>query len=194
MAYDKLVLHPQHPRAILHDPARLLDALRSKGLIGGSFGWHGENHYAAGPSFGELVRFRKTAQPHARELHVSLSETAEDPAFLGGSHARPPRCPACRGILSDWRVQLRVWRRDHRRTWNCARCGGGVEVQELDWARTGGIARYSLDLWGIRHGAAAPSAELLALLERVTLEKWNYFYYRLGPDPTRSVGSRLQPS
>jgi hypothetical protein len=67
-------------------------------------------------------------------------------------------------------------------------------VQKLDWAHTGGIARYSLDLWGIRQGAAAPSAELLALLERVTLEKWNYFYYRLGPDPTRSVRSRLQPS
>lgn len=195
MAYDKLVLHPQHPRAILHDPALLLDALRSRGLIAGSFGWHGENHYAAGPSFGDLVRFKRFVEPEARELHVSLSETAEDPAFLGGACAQPPRCPACRGILSDWRAQLRVWRREnHRRTWSCARCGTGVEVQKLDWAHTGGIARYSLDLWGIRQGAAIPSAELLALLERVTLEEWNYFYYRLGTDLTQGVRSRVQPS
>ena len=195
MANDKLVLHPQDPWAILHDPALLLEALRSRGLIGGSFGWHGENHYAAGPRFGELVRFKRFAEPEGRELHVSLSETVEDPAFLGATSTQPPHCPACRGIFSDWRAQLLAWRReDHRRRWTCARCGKGVEVHQLDWAHTGGLARYSLDLWGIRQSAAIPSAELLSLLERVTLEEWNYFYHWLGTDPARRVQSRVQPS
>jgi hypothetical protein len=195
MPYDKLVLHPQDPRAILQDPALLLDALRSRGLIGGPLVWHGESHYAAGPSFGELIqfRFKGFAKPAARELHVSLSETAEDPEFLGGSHVQTPRCPECRGIVTDWRAQLRAWRRDHRRTWDCARCGRGVEVQKLDWAHTGGIARYSLDLWGIPPAVAVPSAELLALLRRLTLEEWNYFYYRLGTESTQSVLPRVQP-
>lgn len=195
MADDKLVLHPQNPWAILHDPALLLDALRSRGLIGGSFCWYGENHCATGPCFGDLVLFRRFAEPEGRELHISLSETAEEPAFLGATYAQPPRCPACRGNVSDWRAQLLAWRREnHRRTWTCPRCGRGVEVHRLDWTHTGGIARYSLDIWGIRQGAAIPSAELLALLERVTLEPWNYFYYRLGTDPTGRVQSRVQPS
>jgi hypothetical protein len=195
MADDKLVLHPQDPRAILHDPTLVLDALRSSGLIGGSFGWYGENHYAAGPRYRELVLFRRFAEPEERELHVSLSETSEEPAFLGATYAQPPFCPGCRGVFPDWRAQILAWQRDnYRRPWNCARCGNGVEVSRLDWAHTGGIARYSLDLWGIRQGAAIPSAGLLGLLERVTLEQWNYFYYRLGNNPAPRVPPRVQPS
>jgi hypothetical protein len=195
MAYDKLVLHPQDPRAILQDPAHLLDALRSRGLIGGPLVWNGESHYAPGARFEELIqfRFKGFAKPEARELHVSLSETAEDPEFLGGSNAQTPHCPECRGIVSDWKVQLRTWRRDHRGTWDCARCGRGVEVENLDWAHTGGIARYSVDLWGIPPAVAVPSVELLAFLQRTTLQEWSYFYYRLGTDSTRSVRSRVQP-
>jgi hypothetical protein len=68
-----------------------------------------------------------------------------------------------------------------------------VEVQHLDWAHTGGIARYSLDVWGVRQGTARPSDELLALLKRVTFEEWNYFYYRLGEDSTRGLQAGLHP-
>ena len=195
MAYDKLVLHPQNPRAILHDPPRVLDALRSKGLIGSSFGWSGENHYAPGPRYRELVLFKKFAEPEERELHVSLSETSEEPTFLGASYAQPPHCPACRSLFADWRAQLLAWHRaGHPALWTCARCRRRVEVRDLDWVHTGGIARYSLDLWGILQGAAIPSAELLSLLERLTVERWNYFYYRLGTEPLARVPSRVQPS
>jgi hypothetical protein len=53
-----------------------------------------------------------------------------------------------------------------------------MEVQDLVWGSTGGIARYSLDVWGIPEGDAVPSPELLALLERETFEAWRHFYYR----------------
>jgi hypothetical protein len=195
MAFDKLVLHPTNPWAILHDPDLLLDALRERGLIGGAFGWNGENHHAAGPRYRELVLFRRFGEPEEGELHVSLAETTEEPCFLGAAYAQPPYCPGCRGTYRDWRNQLLDWQRNGcRRPWTCARCGRRVEVRHLDWARTGGIARYSLDLWGIRRGAAIPSAELLGLLERLTREAWSYFYYRLGADPTSRLPSRVQPS
>jgi hypothetical protein len=195
MAYEKLVLHPQNPRAILHDPATLLDALRAKGLIRGSFGWNGENHYTPGPRYRELVLFRKFAEPAEGELHVSVSETAEEPAFLGASHAQPPHCPACRSPIRDWREQLLAWNRaGHPALWTCGRCRRRVAVRDLDWAHTGGIARYSLDLWGIGQGAAIPSAELLCLLEGLTIERWNYFYYRLGTELAVGLPSRVQPS
>ncbi len=190
MPDEKLVLHPSNPWAILHDPSLLLDALRSGGLIGGSVPWYGEIHYAMGPRFHELVLFKKLAPSDVSQVHVSLSETAESPEFLGASQTRPPLCPRCRAFVPDWMAQLQALRHEgRRRPWSCSRCGQGADIGELDWAHTGGVARYSLDLWGIHHGAAVPSPELLNLLERTTLERWNYFYYRLGLD---SAG-RAQP-
>jgi hypothetical protein len=189
MVYEKLVLHPLNPRAILHDPLGLVDALRSRGLIGGSFGRDGEVHYSPGARFEALVRFRAPAGP-GRELHVSLSDTSEEPAFLGATSAPPPLCRACRAYFHDWRAQLASWRREmHRRRWTCPRCGRATEVQELDWGHASGIARYSLDLWGIRRNEADPSPELLELLKEATLETWQYFYYRLSTGPAAAVRS-----
>jgi hypothetical protein len=194
MACEKLVLHPRNAWAILHDPPFLIDALRTMGLIGASFGFDGEIHYAGGPRFRELVVFRRLPEPQGRELHVSLSETAEEPAFLGATQALPPRCRRCGRPLSDWRAQLAAWQRDgRRRPWSCSGCGRLVALHELDWDHTGGIARYSLEVWGIRQHAAVPSAELLAGLERLTLEKWDYFYYRLGADPRPPAQPSARP-
>jgi hypothetical protein len=193
MAYDKLVLHPLNARAILHDPPLLLNALRSTGLIGHSLSWDGEIHYAPGPRFLELVRFRNSDEAQQRELRVSLSETSEEPTFLGATYAQPPLCRSCRGLFFDWRTQLASWRREtHRRPWTCPKCGRATGVHELDWVHTGGIARYSLDLWGIRRNAANPSAELLEVLKRVTLETWEYFYYRLAIDPAPPARSSVR--
>jgi hypothetical protein len=188
MAYEKLVLHPLNSRAILHDPSTLVDGLLEKGLIGGSFDWDGEVHYAAGPRFRKLVLFKRTLERDLPEPHVSISETSEEPEFLGASHARPPRCPWCRGMFGDWRNQLRAWQKDRgRRYWTCTRCRRPVELERLDWDHTGGIARYSLDLWGIRQNAAVPADELLAFLEDATFERWRYFYYQLGTGAPRWI-------
>ena len=195
MAYEKLVLHPLNPRAILHDPHRLLEAVRSTGLIGSSFGRDGEVHYAPGPRFRDLVRFRKPAEAPGRELHVSLSETSEEPALLGATSAPPPACRACRGLFHDWKAQLASWRREmHRGPWTCPRCGRATEVHELDWGHASGIARYSLDLWGIRRDEADPSPELLEVLKRVTLETWQYFYYRLSAGLAPAAACSTAPS
>jgi hypothetical protein len=192
MPDEKLVLHPSNPWAILHDPSLLLDPLRSSGLIGVSVQWYGEIHYAAGPRFHELVQSR-SALPDLPGVHVSLAETTAEPEFLGASNTRPPLCPRCRTFVPDWMAQLQGWRREgRRRPWSCSRCRQAVDVGELDWTHSGGVARYSLDLWGIRHGAAIPSAELLNLLERTTFERWNYFYYRLGLDPTAGAQPRAR--
>ena len=183
MSEKKIVLHPVNPWAILQDPELLIDSLRGAGLIGTSFSHFGDLHYRAGPRFRELVRF-KSAEPSPGSpdsaLHVSLLQTTTEPAFLGGANAQAPQCPECRAPLVDWRTQLVDWQRDTRGyQWLCRKCGKKAQVHQLDWQRSAGISRYSLDLWGISAGEAIPSAELLNSLERQTLESWTYFYYRL---------------
>lgn len=178
-----MVLHPVNPWAILQDPSLLLDALRELGLIGVSFSHFGELHHKEGPRFRELVVFKAPGPPSGRlqpAFHVSLLETTADATFLGAANARPPQCPMCHGRFADWRAQLIEWQRDRRRyAWACPKCGRKLEIQQLDWLGTGGVARYSLDIWGIHEGEAHPSEELLRFVRRQTFEDWTYFYYRL---------------
>jgi hypothetical protein len=111
--------------------------------------------------------------------HVSLLETTNDPSFLGASNTQPPVCPGCESGLADWTAQLGEWHLNKRRyLWACSKCGRRSPVEELDWGATGGVARYSLDLWNIQQNEAAPSMELMSCLERATFESWRYFYYR----------------
>ncbi len=181
MAENKIVLHPVDPWAILQDPSLLLDGLRQRGLVGVAYSHFGELHYKAGPRFRELVAF-KTAPPGGGEqaCHVSLLETMTDADFLGGANVQLPQCPGCQGRFADWRAQLSEWQLDrHRYAWACRKCGRKLRVEQLDWLRTGGVARYALDLWGIREGEAVPSRELEDALRTLTAEAWTYFYYRL---------------
>jgi len=181
VAESKIVLHPVDPWAILQDPFLLLDALREKGLIGAAFSHYGELRYKAGPRFPELVAFKAPAPPGPEPAHhVSVLETMADASFLGGVNVQPPQCPQCRGRFTDWRPRLVEWQADRRGyRWNCRKCGRSLCTEQLDWMRTGGVARYALDLWGIREGAAEPTPELLELLRGVVAEPWTWFYYRL---------------
>jgi hypothetical protein len=176
---EKLVLHPLDLRAILQDPPALVDALRAEGFVGAGFSHVGDLHYRAGPRFGELVTFRAGAPPDLAPHHVSLLETSTQPVFLGAANAQPPHCAGCQTKLADWKTQLLAWQTAQRPfKWSCAKCGRSMEVQDLVWGHTGGIARYSVDVWGIGEGDAVPSAELMALLEAQTFVGWRYFYYR----------------
>ena len=181
MAESKIVLHPVDPWAILQDPFLLLDALREKGLIGAAFSHYGELRYKSGPRFPDLVAFKAPAltgpePPH----HVSVLETMTDASFLGGANVQPPQCPQCRERFADWRPRLVEWQADRRGyRWSCRKCGRSLRIEHLDWMRTGGVARYALDLWGIPEGAGEPTPELLEILQGVVAEPWTWFYYRL---------------
>jgi hypothetical protein len=180
MADHKLVLHPVNPRAILQDPEHLMESLRGVGLAGGGFSHVGELHYKAGPRFRELVVFKEGAAPaDPAQLHLSVVETTTVPRFLGGSNAQGPACPNCQTRFSDWKAQLLTWQSETRPPLSaCGRCGTRRPFDALDWGTTGGVARYSLDVWGVPENAATPSPELLSALESEVQEPWRYFYYR----------------
>ncbi len=181
MADVKLVLHPQDPQAILQDPPEFKEALRQLGLLGAAFSHVGELHYKAGPRLKELLLFTPelAASFDVSRYHLFLLETTTDPGFLGASNAAPPACPGCAVALADWRKQLAEWQADRQRyVWSCPRCGRRFPLGRIGWGTTGGVARYSLDVWGVPAGGAVPSEELLAALKRETAEAWRYFYYR----------------
>jgi hypothetical protein len=180
MSDNKIVLHPVDPWQILQDPPELVEALRGLGLMGAGFPYLGDMHYKAGPRLHELVVFHAAAgAPPAEAPHFTLTETSVHPIFLGGANAQGPVCTACKARFFDWKEQLLAWQTERQKhTWRCPRCHAGAALEQLDWGTTGGVARYSLEIWGIPAGAAEPAAELLSFLERQTFGHWRYFYYR----------------
>jgi len=178
---SKIVLHPVDPWSILQDPFLLLDALRQRGMIGAAFSHYGELHYKAGPRFGDLVALRTPPRPAPEPVHhVSVLETMTEASFLGGANVQVPRCRHCRGPFPDWRARLPEWQADrHRYAWACRKCGRSMRIEQLDWMRTGGVARYALDVWGVGEGEGEPTPELLETLQGVVAEPWTWFYYRL---------------
>jgi hypothetical protein len=183
MADKKLVLHPGNPWAILQDPYELLDHLRALGLIAGSFPHMGELHYHAGPRFTELISFHPPApgappsEPSA--CHVTLVETTSEPTFLGGSNVQPPACAHCGTRFDAWAAHLKAWQQKQRSyLWPCRSCGRSLHVEELNWHQTSGVARYSVDVWGIGQGEAEPAPALMSWLEQETGESWRSFFYR----------------
>jgi hypothetical protein len=180
---NKLVLHPLNPRAILQDPGLFMDTLRGLGLIGAGFSHVGELHYKAGPRLKELLTFNDSfpgGRVDPAQCHVSLMETTSAPVFLGASNVQTPLCPGCQAQLADWKQQLTAWQSERQGggAWSCPKCGRRFPVERADWGHTAGVARYSLDVWGIRQNEAVPAPELLTFLENDSGEKWGYFFYR----------------
>jgi len=179
MADSKLVLHPVDAWAILQDPGELQRALGRLGLIAAGFSHLGDVHYRTGSRFAELVVFGSGAPPSGPgACHVSIQETTERPAYLGASNALPPKCPACHTAYADWKQQLIEWSAAPQRYgWVCGRCGKRSPTAQLEWGDTGGLARYSVEVWNVGPRQATPSAELMAYLEAETFTRWRYFYY-----------------
>jgi hypothetical protein len=82
--------------------------------------------------------------------------------------------------MVDWKQQLLLWQTEKKPyVWHCPKCSQALAIEKLDWGKTGGFARYSIEVCGVSEGAAEPSNELLSFLQGETLEHWRYFYYRL---------------
>jgi hypothetical protein len=181
MSDKKLVLHPSNPWAILQDPPLLLEHLHAFGLTGASFPHLGDLHYRPGPRFSNLVLFHAAAADTAAAqsaCHVALLETTPEPTFLAGSNARSPSCPRCHAKFTHWSKDMPAWQADKRHyRWTCPGCGRPLPVEALDWDRTGGVARYAVEIWGIGEGQAEPAPALLEFLEAETAERWQFFYY-----------------
>jgi hypothetical protein len=199
MSDHKLVLVAEDAAAEPPKTAEpLVQALRAAGLIGDSFDCFGDLHYTQGPRFFELVKFERTHPvielvPGATGLvetgpfdsgsacTIEIGEPRSEISCFTSCDVVPPNCPACNHRFEDWSDILSTWFSDQASFlgWNCPGCGKDYMPWELDWHRRWGFGRFSIDIWNVSLGEAAPSDELLALLSATTHQSWSYFYTHL---------------
>jgi hypothetical protein len=197
MSDHKLVLHPIDPWTSLANQAALINELTALGLLGEQYEWFGETHYKPGADFLRLVEFshnhtvvvmgdtpnglQEVDCVDSREAcHLHLSNVAPEPEFRGVANTLPPLCPSCHyepeepfEIVGKWYENKADFR------WVCPHCKTSSALNEMNWRRSAGIARYTLDIWEVWQGEAIPSETLLHRLHSTTDTEWTYFYYHL---------------
>jgi hypothetical protein len=197
MSDHKLVLHPTDPWASLANRAALIDELTTLGLLGEQYEWFGETHYKPGVEFLRLVEFdhshtvivmgdtpnglQEVDRVDSREVcHLHLSDVSQEPEFRGVANTLPPLCPSCHyepeepfEIVGKWYENKASF------LWVCPNCTASSALNKMNWRRSAGIARYTLDIWEVWQGEATPSEALLHHLNSITGTEWTYFYYHL---------------
>jgi hypothetical protein len=177
MMLSSLYLAPTDPqiKPALGDIHRVLTGLQIIGppLAAASF--------SAGEGFSRHVIYTGCAphlvmQPPAdgspQFCHVVLHGPFARPRLVTGPNTVPPRCPACRARLVDWRAQRQGW--NDGGPARCAACGHSCAPSALDWRGHAISGCVLVELRNVFPGEAAPSDVLMQRLRGATGSGWRY--------------------
>jgi len=169
-----LFLTPQNPASKFHDLQALKLQLVKDGLILD----RDNNPYTCGDEFAKLIIFMGCS-PHLlfeppedgsdNYCHIILHQYTSAKLFTG-SQTSPPRCPACRYRIADWKQTLNTTH------WHCPECGHDTDIFHLDWKQNAGAGSLLIEIKNIFPGEAVPVDSLLNALKGLSGEKWRYFY------------------
>jgi hypothetical protein len=185
----RLGLTPTDPLQIV-DPARITREFSECGFIGEPLPERTDG-YAIGVAFETMIGFTGCAVQFddgsggasggTNGPWVRVPQPARAPELHVGRNTRPPRCPACRAALRDWRDQV-----SEPTTTNaleaaalrlqCRSCGAGPQAIDWDWGRHGGTGRSFVWVEEVFPAEAAPLPGLLSLLSTLGAGDWKHFY------------------
>ena len=180
-----LFLSPEQPQTDFSDIDALKKCLHELGLMSIRSTGRDTDSYLCGESFAQMITFMGCS-PHLvfeppadgsdQYCHIRLHHFSEI-TLLTGQQTAPPRCPACRFRISDWRNMADDWRSETpTSSWQCPNCKKKSAAYELDWRQSGGAGRVFIEIRNIFPGEAVPVDQLMAKLEEISGEKWRYFY------------------
>jgi hypothetical protein len=178
----RLVLVPRDPNCAL-DRTALIHSLAAAGFLGPALTPDGDT-FSVGDAFLHLVTFAGCAvhvevtpgaDPDRTFCHVRVAGPYPEPLLLVGRNTRPPRCPACRAPLRDWRNALGQMG-TAAQALSCPACQTPSPACAWDWKETGGCVRVSLWVEEVFPGEAAPTDALMRLLAEAAGTPWRHFY------------------
>jgi len=141
--------------------------------------------YLCGEQFSQLVTFMGCSPYLVFEppedgsdnfCHVRLHQYPKT-RLLTGQQTAPPRCPACRYRVGNWRPLLENLEGNTAlEQWTCPGCHENMSIFQLDWRQSAGAGKLFIEISNIFPGEAVPADRLLASLQHISGEKWHYFY------------------
>ena len=172
-----LFLTTENPDDDFDDLESLTDCLKSLKLIGEQT----TDYFLCGNQFAQLITFMGCS-PHlvfsppddgsSSFCHIRILQFKQ-PTLFTGQQTAPPRCPACRFRISNWKTDLNL---DSDELWQCPQCHQQTPVTHLDWRQSGGAGNILIEIKNIFPGEAVPVDKLLAALRNLSGSNWKYFY------------------
>ncbi|MDH5360508.1 MAG: hypothetical protein OEX03_08090 [Gammaproteobacteria bacterium] len=177
MQTPRLIFHPKDPQQLIAMDS-LQKAMREIGFIGDEMITHGDNCFAAGEHFIELLSFlgcspviNLSAGDGDKFCYIEIIQrpVAE---LVFGSQPFQPRCRQCRQPIADWEQQYKL-----SSTICCHECGNRMEPQLVNWKQSAGYASQFMLIHNIYLHEAVPGELLLSSLAKLSSEhEWTYFY------------------
>lgn len=155
----------------------LIERLRGIGFLGAPLEQGG---FLVGERFMQLVSFMGCSpflqlEPPAdgsdRFCRILFDGPLPRPRVHPDRSGRPPRCPHCRGAVSEWRERFKG-----EGEIACRHCGGVQTLDSLDWGRYAGAGRLFMEVREIYPGDGTPSDTLLACLQDAGTG-WHWFWH-----------------
>jgi len=185
----QLVFHPTNPQWCPAPPESLRVCLTGMQLLGDPVSREPERQFLIGPSFLQYISFMGCApavqfapQGGAEFIHWYVSPCLATPRWIIDLQHALPRCPQCRGRISNWRDQVDINLVNTISTSViCPHCQHTLALAQLDWRHGAGLARQFVSVMNIYPKEALPTDALLAALQHHTRTAWNYFYCQCEP-------------
>lgn len=180
----ELVFTPRNSEFVPADIPALVQGLQDSGFIGRKWDSPAEvkgQRYLIGDAFLSLISFMGCApaielaplddDPTSTDFcHVEFEPVREKVEFIAGTDSLISRCPHCRQRHASWDA---IPRSLH---YNCDGCGKEVHLADFDWKQGAGCGRFFISLHGIYPQEAIPTPNLMQQLEKLSGQKWTYFY------------------
>ncbi len=178
---SSLMLHPVDASWLAASSEDFDRHLQQAGLIGASLPGAFAPGYLVGEHFLSLVTFLgcspdillepDSAAPEREFCAVRIHRYPEGARFVLAERAAPPRCPACRSSMTVDAAAVQA-----ETLISCPDCGQQSPLLSLNWRRSAGYASCFVEITGVYPQEARPTDALLALLKRVSMGDWRYFY------------------
>jgi hypothetical protein len=178
MSIGKLILHSDSAEPISPGRGSLISSLKEMGLLGEPLDSKKER-YLAGERFLQLISFvgcstnvcltSKTSN-NKGVCYLAVKGPFSQPQLIWDKNSRPPRCPACKQPITDWKQYI------GNATIKCTQCENEARPDEISWGRNAGYGRIFIEINNIFPGEARPVPDLLEGLRRLTETEWSYFF------------------
>jgi hypothetical protein len=178
MSNGSLILVPKNPAAGPKTVAEVVTPLGAIGFLGAPLE-KGEDLFRVGERFLQLISFvgcspylqlEPPASGEGDFCHIAIHGPFASPRLLLSDDVRPPRCPACKATLKEWRQQVGGG------LIGCSECGAKHPLEQITWGKNAGYGRLFLEIRNIFPGEAIPVAELMNRLQDLELGEWKHFY------------------
>ncbi len=194
-----LYLYSESPCAP-RDCQSLHNTLLKCKFIGGKIGrTENATRYQTGDKFLSLLSFMGCSpnieivpQENKPYCYIEIENTPTKTAFISGKNLRKYTCPECKQRINAIGELINTALHNNTPLIHCTHCHHPIHYNNINWRKTGFVAKHWVVVGNIYESEAVPNDNLLSYLKKVTRTSWRFAYIR-SPDVSETSREAINP-